>query len=124
MLPPWPPVPSLAHGFESDRSSVLTALLVLSLSDRSEGFQYSWHSMRCRETGAHMKINLLIFKDEDVKDAITYQSWRWDLTVYHHVGCRDCTFLPYAIILARVPKRTSSKLGDGYNLRQCAYHTR
>ena len=22
-----------------------------------------------------------VFKDEDAKDAVTYQSWRWDLTV-------------------------------------------
>ena len=45
----------------------------------------------------HMKINLPIFKDEDAKDAVTYQSWRWDLTVYRDAGCRDCTLLPYAI---------------------------
>ena len=45
----------------------------------------------------HMKINLPIFKDEDAKDAVTYQSWRWGLTVYRHAGCRDCTLLPYAI---------------------------
>ena len=44
-----------------------------------------------------MKINLPIFKDEDAKDAVTYQSWRWDLMVYHHAGCRDRTLLPYAI---------------------------
>ena len=44
-----------------------------------------------------MKINLPIFKDEDAKDAVTYQSWRWDLTVYQHAGCRDHTLLPYAI---------------------------
>ena len=44
-----------------------------------------------------MKINLPIFKDEDTKDMVTYQSWRWDLTVYRHAGCRDCTLLPYAI---------------------------
>ena len=44
-----------------------------------------------------MKINLTIFKDEDAKDAITYQSWRWDLTVYQCVGCMDCTLLPYAL---------------------------
>ena len=30
-----------------------------------------------------MKINLPVFKDEDTKDAITSQSWHWDLTVYH-----------------------------------------
>ena len=30
-------------------------------------------------------------------DAVTYQSWRWDFTVYQCAGCRDCTLLPYAI---------------------------
>ena len=44
-----------------------------------------------------MKINLPIFKDEDSKDAVTYQSWRGDLTVYRHAGCRDRTLLQYAI---------------------------
>ena len=44
-----------------------------------------------------MKINIPIFKVEDAKDAVTYQSWRWDLMVYRCAGCRDCTFLPYAI---------------------------
>ena len=44
-----------------------------------------------------VKINLPIFKDEDAKNAVTYQSWRWDLTVYQHAGCRDRTLLPYAI---------------------------
>ena len=44
-----------------------------------------------------MKINLLIFKDEDAKDTVTYQSWRWDLTVYQCAGCRDHSLLPYAI---------------------------
>ena len=44
-----------------------------------------------------MKINLSVFKDEDTKDAVTYQSWRWDLTVYQHAGCRDHTLLPYVI---------------------------
>ena len=36
-------------------------------------------------------------KDEEAKDAVTYQSWRWDLTVYRYAGCRDHTLLPYAI---------------------------
>ena len=44
-----------------------------------------------------MKINLPVFKDEDTKDAITYQSWCWDLTVYHCVRCQDHTLLPYII---------------------------
>ena len=44
-----------------------------------------------------MKINLPIFKDEDAKDAVTYQSWSWDLTVYRCADCRDHTLLPYTI---------------------------
>ena len=44
-----------------------------------------------------MKINLPVFKDEDTKDTVTYQSWRWDLTMYQCVGCRYHTLLPYAI---------------------------
>ena len=44
-----------------------------------------------------MKINLPIFKDKDAKDAVTYQSWRWDLTVYRRAGCRDHTLLLYSI---------------------------
>ena len=44
-----------------------------------------------------MKINLTIFKDEDTKDAIMYQSWCWDLMMYHHTWYSDCTLLPYAI---------------------------
>ena len=31
------------------------------------------------------------------KMQVTYQSWRWDLTVYQCAGCRDHTLLPYAI---------------------------
>ena len=69
----------------------------LSRSDRSDR---SWHlrwGRQHQEDGAHMKINLPVFKDEDAKDAVTYQSWRWDLMVYWCAGCRDCTLLPYAI---------------------------
>ena len=73
------------------------ASLISSRPDRSDG---SWHSQRGRwhqEDGAHMKINLPVFKDKDAKDAVTYQSWRWDLIVYQCVECRDQTLLPYAI---------------------------
>ena len=68
------------------------------MSDRSEGSWHSWHGRQHREDRAHMKINLPVFKDEDAKDAVTYQSWRWDLTVYQCVGCRDHTLLPYTIL--------------------------
>ena len=87
-------LPSPNCRFESDTSLVLTASLVSLLLDRSKGSRHSQHGRQCRETRAHMKINLPIFKD---KDAVTYQSWWWDLMVYHCVGCRDCTLLLYTI---------------------------
>ena len=90
----WAAPPLLALldcGLKSDQSSA-------SRSNRFGGSRYShsgrWHH---RESRGHMKINLPVFKDEDTKDTITYQSWCWDLIVYYHVGCWDRTFLPYAI---------------------------
>ena len=43
-----------------------------------------------------MKINLPVFKDEDAKDVVPYQNWRWDLTVYCCAGYQDHMLLPYA----------------------------
>ena len=70
-----------------------------SISSQSDCLDGSGHSRQGRrhQEETRMKINLPIFKDEDAKDAVTYQSWRWDLTVYRHAGCRDHTLLPYAI---------------------------
>ena len=125
LIQPQPPSPSPDHRFESGRNSVLAALLVSSQSDRLEGFWHSQCSRWHRKTGAHMKINLPIFKDEDTKDPTTYQSWRWDLTVYYCVGCWDCTLLPYTIwSLQRYPGELVRSLGNRHNLRWCAYHTR
>ena len=90
------PSPSLDHGFESDRSSLSTTSSMSSRSDQSDGSRHSRQGRQHREE-AHMKINLPIFKDEDANDAVTYQSWRWDLTMYRCAGCRDHTLLPYAI---------------------------
>ena len=97
--PPSPqfPSPSPDHLLKSNRSSLSMASSMLSRSDRSDG---SWHPQWGRqhwEDRACMKVNLPVFKDEDAKDTVTYQSWRWDLTVFWHVGCRDYTLLPNAI---------------------------
>ena len=90
---------------------------MLSLSDRSEG---SWHPQQgrqCGEAGTHKKINLLIFKDEDTKDAVIYQSWRWDLTAYHHTGCRDPTLLLYTMQSLQVyPRDLVQSLGTDITL--------
>ena len=84
LIPPQPPSPDC--GFKSDRNSVSTA-----------SSWHSWYGRWCRETGAHMKINLSVLTNQDTKDAITYQCQRWDLTVYHCAGCQDHTLCPYAI---------------------------
>ena len=68
-----------------------------SRSDRSDGPQHPRQGRQHQEDGACMKINLPVFKGKDAKDAVTYQSWRWDLMVYQCAGYRDCTLLPYAI---------------------------
>ena len=90
------PSPSSDCGYECDRSSLSVVSLMSSRSDHSDGSRHSREDRRHREETS-MKINLPIFKDKDAKDAVTYQSWRWDLTVYQHARCRDCTLLPYAI---------------------------
>ena len=57
-------------------------------------YQTNQKAPRCPQRGrqwgearAHMKINLPIFKDEDAKDAVTYQVGGGTLMVYHHAGC-------------------------------------
>ena len=94
LLPPRSPSPSQDHGFESNWSSVLTASLVSSQSDGCEGC----HHIPELEMGL---------------DGIP--------------SCGMPGLYPPSIhhlVLARVPQKTSAKFGDGYNLRQCAYHTR
>ena len=61
--------------------------------------------------------NPSVFKDEDAKDAVTYQSWRWDLTVYWCAGCRDCTLLSYAFqSLQGYPGELVQNFWYGYNI--------
>ena len=64
------------------------ASLMSSRSDRSDGSQHSQQGRWHQKDGAHMKINLPVFKDKDAKE---------DLVVYQHAGCRDSTLIPYAI---------------------------
>ena len=121
---PQSPLLSSDHGFESDRSSASTSSSVTSMSERSGDSRYQccgqWPH---RETGGHMKINLPVFKDEDTKDAITYQSWCWDLTIYHHAGCWDCTLLALCHPLpARLTRRAGKEFRDGCHIGQCTYH--
>ena len=73
--PPMSSSPSPDCGFESDQSSASTSSSVSSRSDRSGGSRQS-HDVWCnREIGGHMKINLPVLKDDDMKDTISYESW-------------------------------------------------
>ena len=64
-----------------------------------------------------MKINLPVFKDEDRKDAITYQSWHWNLTVHHCVGCQDCILRSYIIHYVQgYPRELVRSLGTDVTL--------
>ena len=121
-LDPWAvlspsPSPSLDHRFKSDDRSVSTSSLVSLHSGRSGGSRHAHHSWCHRELGGHMKINLPVFKDKDKKDAITYQSWYWDLMVYCNAGCWDHTLLPYIICcLQGYPRQLVRSLGTDVTL--------
>ena len=91
-------LPTPDHGFGSDWSSASTSTMMSARFNRSGSSRCSHHGWwHHGGSGGHMKINLPVFKDEDMKDTVTYQRWHWDLTVYHHAGCWDCTLLLYAI---------------------------
>ena len=70
--PPQSPLLSSDHGFESDWSLASTSSSVSERSGVSRQPYHGWWPHK--EPGGHMKINLPVFKDEDTKDAITYQS--------------------------------------------------
>ena len=88
VVPPWSLSLLSDHGFESDRSIASTSSSASSMSERLGGSRHPHHGQYPHgEPGGHVKINLPVFKDEDTKDTIAYQSWCWDLTVYHHTKC-------------------------------------
>ena len=97
------PSPSPDYGFKSDQSSASTSSSVSSRSNRSEGSRHSHQGQwPHREPGGYMKINLPVFKDQDTKAAVTYQSWCWDLTMYHHGGAEIAPFFLMLLIPYKV----------------------
>ena len=109
--------PSPDCRFKSDGSSVSTSSSMSLCSGRSGGCRHAHHGQCHRDPGGHMKINLPFFKDEDKKDTIISQSWWWDLMVYCHTGCWDCTLLPYIICsLQSYPGELVRSLGTDVTL--------
>ena len=67
--------------------------------------------------GLKVKVNLLIFKDEKTKDAVTYHSWQWDIAIFHCLGCDDQHLLPYIFwSLQGFPGNLARNLGEDATL--------
>ena len=96
--PPSPqfPSPSPDLGFDSDRSSLSTASSMLSRCDRSDGSQHYWQGRQYHEDGAHMKINPLVFKDEDAKDMEEALKQYTTFTV-GNLGFSKCDCMPFRL---------------------------
>ena len=64
-----------------------------------------------------MKVDLLIFKDEKTKDAVTYHSWQWDVAIFHQSGWDDQHLLPYIFqSLQGFPGDLARSLGEDATL--------
>ena len=63
------------------------------------------------------KVNFPIFKDEKVKDAVTYHSWQWDVAIFHQSGWDDQHLLPYVFhSLQGFPGDLGRRLGEDATL--------
>ena len=47
------------------------------------------------ERGLWVKVNLTIFKDEKMRDAVTYCSWQCNVAIFHQSGWNDQHLPPY-----------------------------
>ena len=45
--------------------------------------------------GLRVKVNLLIFKNEKTKDALTYHLQQWNVAIFCHLGWDEQHLLPY-----------------------------
>ena len=64
-----------------------------------------------------MKVNLLIFRDEKTKDAVTYHSWQWDIAIFHCLGWDNQHLLPYVFwSLQGFPGDLARRLGKDATL--------
>ena len=71
-------------GGSSDRDSNQISQHSTTMRVLGESNQPAWPGM-----GLRVKVNLLIFKDEKTKDAVTYHSWQWDIAIFHCSGWDD-----------------------------------
>ena len=68
-------------------------------------------------SGPQVKVNLLIFKDEKSKDAVTYHSWQWDMAISSWSGWDDQHLLPDTFCsLQGFPGDLASSLGEDATL--------
>ena len=77
-----------SSNWESDQSSQQSTMM------RVSG-ESNWPVWPGR--GLRMKVNLPIFKDEKTKDAVTYCSWQWDVTIFCCLHQNNQHLLPYVL---------------------------
>ena len=64
-----------------------------------------------------VKVNLPTFKDEKAKDAVTYHSWQWDMSLFCHSCWDDHHLLPYVFrSLQGFPGDLGKSLGEDATL--------
>ena len=63
--------------------------------------------------GLKVEVNLPIFKDEKIKDAVTYYSWQWDAAIFHCLGWDNQHLVPYVFwSLQGFPGHLGRSLGE------------
>ena len=67
-----------------DKNTASTSSSMSLMSERSGGSRHpqSWPDIPTGNQESIWRSTCQLFKDEDTKDAVTYQSWHWDLTMY------------------------------------------
>ena len=102
---------SEAHLLQGDRGSDWNSVhsTVMRASSNS-------HRSAQAQRGLWVKVNLPIFKDEKVKDALTCSSWWWDVAIFHQSGWDDQHLLLYVFHSQGFPGNLASSLGKDATL--------
>ena len=70
------------------------------------------------ERRPYMNINLPVFKDEQLKDAVTYPTWQWDVAIHRRSECGDLALLPHVYqSLQGFPTELAQSLGKDATLQ-------
>ena len=91
---PLSPLPSPDRGSDSDHDLVLSRSMTISSISSHSNWSVWTNGGGSAGRRPHVKINLHVFKDEQLKDAVTYHTWWWDVAIHRISGCGDWALLP------------------------------